>query len=240
MKEERIFHEALRRPADHRAAFLNEACGEDEVLRKSVEVLLRAHANPGSFLETPATAASPILATSIAHEPGARIGPYKLLQQIGVGGMGVVYMAEQVEPIEALTADQEIRLESEMHLAVEENFEANLAQMAEAAQKRGVPILFCTPVSNRADCAPLTPLHRESFPKIVPLKEAAEAAAVLGNPRLTVDDLLAEVNEHRDPTSYLSTGWDVADPYNRKLKDYRRAVAEIDDLVQVVVGRLVW
>ena len=85
-----------------------------------------------------------------------------------------------------------------------------------------------------------TILHRESFPKIVPLKEAAEAAAVLGNPRLTVDDLLAEVNEHRDPTSYLSTGWDVADPYNRKLKDYRRAVAEIDDLVQVVVGRLVW
>jgi protein-tyrosine-phosphatase len=85
-----------------------------------------------------------------------------------------------------------------------------------------------------------TILHRESFPKIVPLKEAAEAAAVLTNPRLTVEDLLDEVGQHRDPTSYLSTRWDVADPYNRKLKDYRRAVGEIDDLVQVVIGRLIW
>ncbi|MCP3988531.1 MAG: hypothetical protein GY724_05640 [Actinomycetia bacterium] len=85
-----------------------------------------------------------------------------------------------------------------------------------------------------------TILHRESFPKIVPLKEAAEVAAGSGNPRLTVEELLAEVNQRRDPSSYLSSKWDVADPYNRKLKDYRRAVAEIDGLVQTVIGPLVW
>ncbi len=85
-----------------------------------------------------------------------------------------------------------------------------------------------------------TLLDRESFPKIVPLKEAAECASGLANPRLTADDLLTELNQRRDPTSYLSTRWDVADPYNRKLKDYRRAVAEIDGLVKAVIGRLVW
>ncbi len=83
-----------------------------------------------------------------------------------------------------------------------------------------------------------TRLQRGAFPKIVPLKEAAKVATGLGR-RLTVDQLLDEVSRVRDPRTYLSKGWDVADPYRRKLRDYRRAVAEIDGLVSEVVGRLV-
>lgn len=82
-----------------------------------------------------------------------------------------------------------------------------------------------------------TRLHRAAFPKIMPLKEAARVAADLG-PRPTLEALLGEVNRARDPRTYLSKGWDVADPYRRKLRDYRRAVAEIDGLVTEVMGRL--
>src|SRR5262249_38698960 len=62
--------------------------------------LVKAYEIAGSFLESPANAAAPTVATSRDAEAiGTRIGPYKLLQQIGEGGMGTVFMAEQVEPV---------------------------------------------------------------------------------------------------------------------------------------------
>jgi len=106
MKEEQIFHQALEVVADRRAAFLDEVCSQDPALRERVEILLRAHANPGSFLASPALAADVEATTDHAalEKPGTSIGPYKLLQQIGEGGMGVVYMAEQKEPVERRVA----------------------------------------------------------------------------------------------------------------------------------------
>ncbi|MBN1826464.1 MAG: tetratricopeptide repeat protein [Candidatus Eisenbacteria bacterium] len=68
------------------------------------------------------------------------------------------------QPIEAMTRDREIRFDGELHRSVERNFEANLEGMARAAERRGVPIVFCTPVSNRVDCSPMGPIHREDFP----------------------------------------------------------------------------
>ncbi len=82
-----------------------------------------------------------------------------------------------------------------------------------------------------------TLLHREAFPKIMPLTEAVEVAQGLG-PVCTVGDLIGAVNDQRDPTLYLTDEWDVADPYNRKLKDYRRAVGEISGLVEELFTRL--
>jgi serine/threonine protein kinase/Tfp pilus assembly protein PilF len=105
MKEEKIFQDAIEQTADQRTAFLLDACGDDVALRERVEVLLKAHANPGSFLRSPAAELTATTDTSsITERPGTVIGPYKLLQQIGEGGMGVVFMAEQTEPIQRTVA----------------------------------------------------------------------------------------------------------------------------------------
>jgi serine/threonine protein kinase/tetratricopeptide (TPR) repeat protein len=86
---------------DERVAYLDRACAHDPQLRSRVQQLLDAHFQAGSFMEAPATdLLSPEglgaeRSSSLAEGPGSRIGPYKLLQQIGEGGMGVVYMAEQ-------------------------------------------------------------------------------------------------------------------------------------------------
>ena len=100
MDEEFLFQEALKRstPAD-RAVFLEEACHGDESLRRSVEQLLAAHDLAGSFLLSPPGDVDATALYSISEQPGAEIGPYKLLQQIGEGGFGVVFMAEQERPI---------------------------------------------------------------------------------------------------------------------------------------------
>ncbi len=91
-----------------RAAFLDHACGQNSALRSEVEALLAAAENAGSFMGQPAIGSEtdtrhPIPDT-LAEGPGTVIGPYKLLQQIGEGGMGVVFMAEQTEPIQRTVA----------------------------------------------------------------------------------------------------------------------------------------
>ncbi|HZZ79979.1 MAG TPA: protein kinase [Gemmataceae bacterium] len=85
--------------ATDREAFLNEACGDNAALRAEVEGLVRALENAGDFLNHPA-----VEVTAAAVAPGSEgqrtiIGPYKLLQEIGEGGMGVVYMADQQFPV---------------------------------------------------------------------------------------------------------------------------------------------
>jgi serine/threonine protein kinase/Flp pilus assembly protein TadD len=96
-----VFTEAVQLPLAERAAFLMRACGDDRKLRERVEALLRDHERIGDFLEEPAPEAvrglKPIV--SIGEKPGERVGRYKLLQQIGEGGCGVVFMAEQEEPV---------------------------------------------------------------------------------------------------------------------------------------------
>ena len=104
-----IFHEAVEKsdPAE-RARFLDEVCGEDADLRGHLELLLDSHNQSGSFLEQGAivspTIELSVLDEPIAEQPGSQIGPYKLLQRIGEGGMGTVYMAEQTEPVERRVA----------------------------------------------------------------------------------------------------------------------------------------
>src|SRR5436309_1928370 len=99
-----IFLEALDcQGADELMRFLEQACGPDAALRTRVEELLRAHRDAGAFLggaeKQGATCDQPM-----AERPGTMIGPYKLLQRIGEGGMGVVWMAEQTEPIQRKVA----------------------------------------------------------------------------------------------------------------------------------------
>jgi WD40 repeat protein/serine/threonine protein kinase len=83
-----------------RAAFLDEVCGRNIDLRNNVDGLLAAHPLVSKFLESPAAGPTLGLDESPAIEfPGTVIGPYKLLEQIGEGGMGIVYMAEQAAPV---------------------------------------------------------------------------------------------------------------------------------------------
>ncbi len=94
-----IFLAAIERRPDQRPAYLEEACGQDQQLRARVERLLSAQSQVASFLEAPAPELGATIDGPPTEHPGAVIGPYKLLQQIGEGGMGVVFMAEQTEPI---------------------------------------------------------------------------------------------------------------------------------------------
>ncbi len=90
--------------AEQRSAYLDQACGADAELRTRVGRLLAAQSKVGSFLEAPAPEFSPTIDQPITEKPGTVIGPYKLLQQIGEGGFGVVYMADQTEPVKRRVA----------------------------------------------------------------------------------------------------------------------------------------
>jgi serine/threonine protein kinase/tetratricopeptide (TPR) repeat protein len=100
-----IFLNAAERPAgDAREAYLAEACGEDAPLRREVDELLAHFDRVGSFLETPE-----VVSTIDAQPPSETVGTllagkYKLLEEIGEGGMGTVWMAQQQEPVKRVVA----------------------------------------------------------------------------------------------------------------------------------------
>jgi serine/threonine protein kinase len=92
---ERLYHSALERDADERAAFLAEACDGDNALRGEVESLLRCDARAGRFIESPALEATAKLCAEdrVQSMTGRQIGPYQILSLLGAGGMGEVHLA---------------------------------------------------------------------------------------------------------------------------------------------------
>jgi serine/threonine protein kinase/WD40 repeat protein len=102
---EAVFFAALEKksPVD-RAAYLDQACGGDPDLRRCVDKLLAAQPRVGDFMQAPAPGLPPTTDTGSTERAGMIIGPYKLLHEIGEGGMGTVWMAEQEQPVKRRVA----------------------------------------------------------------------------------------------------------------------------------------
>ncbi len=195
MHERSVFLSALEIADEaRRAAFLSEACGGDAALRQRVDKLLQAHAPARHFLDTPAQIGTED-APTIADGPGTfgpdgRLGPYKLRGQIGEGGMGTVFLAEQQEPIRREVALKVIKpgMDSRQVLA---RFEAerqalalmdhpNIARVLEAgATEAGQPFFVMelvkgVPITTYCDAHRLTP--RQRLELFIPVCEAVQHA----------------------------------------------------------------
>src|SRR2546423_6866071 len=126
-REVGVFNGALQLPVNERAGYLSETCRDDIELHHRVATLLEAHGRAGAFLEEPGGGASAGSVAPAQRQPNARrgelaaaarrretcgdhVGRYKLLQQIGEGGCGIVYMAEQEEPVRRRVALKVIKL----------------------------------------------------------------------------------------------------------------------------------
>jgi serine/threonine protein kinase len=203
VNEETLFHLALGQPNPAaRAAFLDRVCAGQPELRARLDKLLQAHEQPASLLEKPAPAEGatiedmpgqwidPASVPRLTEGPGTLIGPYKLLQQIGEGGMGVVFMAEQEQPVQRRVALKIIkpgldsrqviaRLEAERQaLALMDH--PNIARFLDAgATAQGRPYFVMElvkgiPITKYCDEHHLTPRNRLEL--FVPVCQAVQHA----------------------------------------------------------------
>ena len=113
-REEAIFNAARTLPVGDREAYLNAACGSDTALRERIQVLLDSHQEAGQFLEAGAPlrsqAQTMVASPQPSEKPGDVIAHYKIREQLGEGGCGVVYVAEQTEPVRRRVALKVIKL----------------------------------------------------------------------------------------------------------------------------------
>ena len=111
LDEESVFHVARGIPdVELRAVYLGQICAGDQALRGRVEALLEVHAQSQEFLgSNQAEPAPTVECTPLAERPGTMIGRYKLMEQIGEGGMGTVFVAEQESPLQRKVAMKVIK-----------------------------------------------------------------------------------------------------------------------------------
>src|SRR4026209_1956234 len=129
MNEQTIFTAVFELHPTKRSAFLDGACESNYQLRERVEKLLQYHAAGGDVLNRPGGAIGLTMDPPIAEHPGIVIGPYKLLEQIGEGGFGVVFMAEQQQPVRRRVALKVLKPGMDTHQVIA-RFEAERQALA--------------------------------------------------------------------------------------------------------------
>jgi eukaryotic-like serine/threonine-protein kinase len=134
---EAIFFSALELPPHERAAFLDRACAGDVELRQRVELMLVAQSNLGEFLNPPQSGAAvdaettrPLVPSETESAGAIIAGRYKLLERIGAGGMGTVWLADQLEPVRRRVAVKLIRAESGSSQTILARFDAERQAIA--------------------------------------------------------------------------------------------------------------
>ncbi len=148
-----VFIGALDLEGEARARFLDEHCAGDKELRARVEALLVAAVGPGSgptIDAKPSPSDTNLLASAITpltEGPGTRIGPYKLLQRIGEGGFGTVFMAEQEHPVRRRVALKIIKLGMDTR-AVVARFEQERQALAMMDHPNIAKVLDAGPAGN--------------------------------------------------------------------------------------------
>src|SRR6516162_4125700 len=150
LDEEEIFNVARKIDSPEvRENYVRQACGGEDALRARVMALLAVHDQEKSFLASPGAALVATMDEPLKEGPGTVIGPYKLIEQIGEGGMGTVWMAQQTQPVKRLVAVKLIKagMDSKQVLA---RFEAerqalalmdhpNIARVLDAGTTQGGP-----------------------------------------------------------------------------------------------------
>src|SRR5262245_22321561 len=188
--EQSIFLAALELPTPaERAAYLKGACGADPALLANVQQLLAAHENDDDFLDRPPPNAT-VDEQPVTERPGTVIGPYKLKEQIGEGGMGLVFVAEQQEPVRRKVALKIIKPGMDSNQVVA-RFEAerqalammdhqNIAKVFDAGTTdTGRPyfvmeLVHGVPITDYCDANKLTP--RQRLELFVPVCQAIQHA----------------------------------------------------------------
>src|SRR5262245_37472066 len=173
-----------------RVAYLDAACAGDLNLRHRVDALLAALHQAGSYLEQPAVEPVATIDQPLPEKPGTAIGPYKLLEQIGEGGMGTVWMAQQTEPVKRLVAIKLIkggmdskqvvaRFEAERQaLALMDH--ANIARVLDGGTTSGgrpyfvMDLVKGVPITRYCDEHHLTP--RQRLDLFIPVCQAVQHA----------------------------------------------------------------
>lgn len=190
-REEALFH-LVRRIAEpaERQQYLEQVCADDAGLRARLDALLHVHDQQQSFLQPPTGLVADIGAEMSSEGPSTMIGPYKLLEQIGEGGMGIVWMAEQTQPVQRKVALKVIKpgMDSRQVIA---RFEAerqalammdhvNIARVFDGgATEIGRPyfvmeLVHGVPITKYCDDNHLTP--RERLELFVPVCQAIQHA----------------------------------------------------------------
>ena len=181
-----IFLAAIKLPPEGRDAYLRDACGDDQDLHQRVSALLQAQVEIGSFHEAPSLTVD----QPITESTGTVIGPYKLIEQIGEGGMGTVFMAEQTRPVQRKVALKVIKAGMDSRQVIS-RFEAerqalammdhvNIARVLDAGTtESGLPyfvmeLVHGVPITTFCDDNHLTP--RERLELFLPVCQAIQHA----------------------------------------------------------------